>query len=105
MLLLSINVFLAFFECMWVLFKIDSGRSAGYIVQYRASLGISALKTGSMSELLAFMVFAVLVLVIHFLLSVRAYSIRREVSLVILGFGILLLIMSLVVSNALLTLR
>jgi hypothetical protein len=105
LLLLSINVFLAFLASLWVLFKLDSGRSAGYIVQYRSSLGISALKTGNSSELIAFIGFAAMVLVVHFALSVRTYSIKREVSLVVLGFGILLLILSIIVSNALLVLR
>lgn len=90
---------------LWVLFKLDAGQSAGYIVQYRASLGISALKTGSASDLVAFIGFAILVLVIHAFLSVRAYPIRREVSVVILCLGALLLLLALIVSNALLTLR
>jgi hypothetical protein len=105
LLLLSINVFVAFLATLWVLFKLDSGRSAGYIVQYRSSLGISALKTGDAGELVAFIGFALMVLVIHFVLSVRAYPIKREVSVIILSLGILLLVMSVIVSNALLVLR
>jgi hypothetical protein len=105
LLLLSINVFLAFLASIWVLFKLDSGRSAGYIVEYRSSLGISALKTGDSGELIAFIGFAILVLAVHFILSVRAYAIKREVSVIILALGILLLLMSMIVSNALLVLR
>lgn len=105
LLLLSINVFMAFLAAVWVLFKLDSGRSAGYIVQYRSSLGISALKTGTAGELIAFIGFAVMVLVIHTVLSMRAYPIKREVSVIILALGILLLVMSMIVSNALLVLR
>lgn len=105
LLLLSINIFLAVLTSLWVLFKLDAGRSAGYIVQYRASLGISALKTGNASDLIAFIGFAALVLIIHTFLSIRAYPIRREVSIVILNLGILLLILTLIVSNALLVLR
>lgn len=105
LLLLSINVFMAFLSSIWVLFKLDNGRSAGYIVQYRSNLGISALKTGDSGELIAFIAFAAMVLVIHFILSIRAYTIKREVSVVILSLGILLLVMSMIVSNALLVLR
>lgn len=105
LLLLSINVFLAVVTSVWVLFKLDPGRSAGYIVQYRASLGISALKTGGATELAAFIGFAVLVLVLHTVLSIKAYNIRREASVVMLMFGVLLLTMAWIVSNALLTLR
>jgi hypothetical protein len=105
LLLLSVNVFLAFLAALWVLFKLDSGRSAGYIVQYRANLGISALKTGDAGELVAFIGFAVIVLAVHTVLSIRAYTIKREVSVIILALGVLLLTMSMIVSNALLVLR
>lgn len=105
LLLLSVNVFLAVLTSLWVLFKLNAGQSAGYIVQYRASLGISALKTGSATDLIAFIGFALLVLVIHALLSIKAYPIRREVSVVILCLGALLLLLAFIVSNALLSLR
>lgn len=105
LLLLSVDVFLALLASLWVLLKLDAGRSAGYIVQYRASLGISRFKTGDASDLVAFIGFAILVLVLHTMLSIKAYPIRREVSIVILLLGMLLLLLSLIVSNALLTLR
>lgn len=105
LLLLSTNLFMAALCSLWVFFKLSSSHNAAYIVQYRASLGISALKTGSAGDLLAFVGFAILVAVLHAVLSVKAYPIRREVSVVILAFGVLLLILSLIVSNALLTLR
>ncbi|HEX8226265.1 MAG TPA: hypothetical protein VF572_00175 [Candidatus Saccharimonadales bacterium] len=105
LLLISVNVFMAFLASTWVLFKLDGGRSAGYIVQYRSNLGISALKTGDASELVAFIAFAFMVLAIHFIMSIKAYPIRREVSVIILILGILLLVMSMIVSNALLVLR
>lgn len=105
LLLLSINTFLALLTSLWVLLKLDAGRSAGYIVQYRASLGISALRTGDATDLIAFIGFAIMVLVLHVFLSIKAYSIRREVSIVILSLGIFLLLLAFIVSNALLMLR
>ena len=105
LLLLTVNVFLAVLCSLWVLFKLGAGRGTGYIVEYRASLGISAFKTGTSTDLVAFVGFALIVLVLHTVLSIKAYPIRREVSLIILIFGILLLISSLIVSNALLVLR
>lgn len=105
LLLISINAFLAFLTTLWILLKLDSGRSSGYIVQYRANLGIGALKTGEAAELVAFIIFAFLVLVLHVLLSIKAYPIRRHVSVIILGFGVLLLLLAFIVSNALLVLR
>lgn len=105
LLLISINAFLAFLTTLWILFKLDSGRTSGYIVQYRGNLGISALKTGEAAELVAFILFAVMVLVLHVVLSIKAYPIRRQVSVIILGAGVLLLLLAFIVSNALLVLR
>jgi predicted nucleic acid-binding Zn ribbon protein len=42
---------------------------------------------------------------VHTILSIKVYPIRREVALVILMFGVLLLLMAWIVSNALLGLR
>ncbi len=105
LLLLSINTFLAALTILWVLLKLDAGRSAGYIVQYRAPLGISAFKTGDATELVAFIVFAFIALLLTVMLSIKVYLIRREVAVVILGMGVLLLLISFIVANALLSLR
>lgn len=105
MLLLSITVFLAFLAIVLVIFKLDSAQSSAYIVQYRASLGISALKTGQAGELIAFIAFAIMVAVVNILVSIRVYLIKREVSVVVLLMGVLLLLSSVIVSNALLSLR
>lgn len=105
LLLLSVSTFLAILNSLLILFRLDPGRSAGYIVQYRASLRLSALKTGDANEIVAFIAFALFVLMFHVLMSIKAYHIRREVSVVVLVFGIFLLLFSLVVSNSLLSLR
>ncbi len=105
LLLLTVLVFLAGLAIVWVLFKLDSGRTTAYIVQYRANVSISQLKAGGASELVAFIGFAVMVLAVNVLMSIRTYEIRREVSVVILLMGILLLLSSLIVSNALLVIR
>jgi hypothetical protein len=91
---------------MLVLLRIGSGQGGdGYIVQYRANLGISAFKTGSVTAILSFVGFVLLVAGCNILLSVRAYRLRRELSLTLLGLGILLLLLAIIVSNALLVLR
>ena len=106
LLLVSINVFLACLCILLVLLRLGAGQgSEGYIVQFRANLGISAFKTGSVISILAFGVFAVLVVVTHVMLSVRTYSLRRELSLTLLGLSALLLLLTVIVSNALLVLR
>jgi hypothetical protein len=99
LLLVSINAFLAFLCAALVLLRLGSGQSAGaYIVQYRSNLGISAFKTGSVTALLSFMLYAVVVCVINTLLSIRAYQLRRQLSVAVLS-------LALIVSNALLVLR
>lgn len=105
LLLLSINAFLAIAGSIFILVRLSTSHGTGYIVQYRSSLGINAFKTGSVVELLSFAVFALLVLVIHTSLSLRVYKIHRQPAIAVLALGILLLVLAIIISNALLTLR
>jgi hypothetical protein len=105
LLLLSIEVFLALLTTVLVLLRLTSEHGNGYIIQYRSSLGINAFKTGSIAEILSFIVFAYAVLLIHISLSLRTYHIQRQLSIAILALGILLLVLTIIVSNALLVLR
>lgn len=104
LLLASVNVFLAFLCTVLVILRLGATQG-GYIVQYRANLGISAFKTGSVSGLIEFIAFAVVILVANLALSMRTYLLRRELALVVLGLGALLLVLAIIVSNALLVLR
>lgn len=105
LLLLSIDTFLTFAAGLFVLLRLSAGHGNGYIVQYRPSLGINAFKTGSVTELLSFIGFAFLVLAVHVILSMRAYHVHRQLAVTILALGILLLVLTIIVSNALLVLR
>ena len=106
LLLVTANAFLAFLCIVLVLLRIGGGQgSSGYIVQYRAGIGISAFKPGSVTELLSFMVFSVVVFVVNLALSIKVYELRRELTIVILSLGILLLLLATIVSNALLVVR
>jgi hypothetical protein len=105
LLLLSIDVFLAFLACLLILFRIGGAGNNGFIVQYRANLGISAFKTGGISSILSFIGFALLVLIFHVTLSWKTYHIKRQLSLTILALGVPLLLLCIIVSNALLVLR
>ena len=104
LLLLSVNTFLTLLTILTILLRLQGG-GEGFIVQYRASLGISAFKPGDIGGILIFIVFALSILLVHGLLSYRTYHIRRQLSLLILGLGTLLLGLCLIVSNALLTLH
>ncbi|HWT56184.1 MAG TPA: hypothetical protein VN031_04130 [Candidatus Microsaccharimonas sp.] len=105
MLLFSTLVFLALALSLFVLLRLSSNHGNGYIVQYRSNLGLDAFKTGNIVGLLSFVGFAVLTAVIHILLSLRTYAIHRQLAIVILSLGVLLLVLAIIVSNALLVLR
>ena len=105
LLLLSINAFLVLALTALVLLRLGGSHSTGYIVRYRPSLGIGAFQTGSVAELFSFIGFGFLVLVTHSVLAMRSYHVRRQVSMAILALGGLLLILAIIISNALLTLR
>jgi hypothetical protein len=105
LLLLSINAFVVFSNIALILAKLSSGHGSSYIVQYRPSLGINAFQAGGVSDLLSFIIFALLVLGVHITLSLRTYDVNRHVAIVILTLSIVLLLLSTIISNALLGLR
>lgn len=105
LLLLSVNAFLAVAGSIFVLLRLGTSHGSSYIVQYRASLGVNAFKTGRVTDILSFVAFMLLVLAIHAMLSLRAYPIHRQLTIAILSFGILLLALAIIISNALLVLR
>jgi hypothetical protein len=105
LMLLSTNVFLTVLNSMLILLRLDAGKAGGYTVEYRSNLGLSAFKIGGASTIISFIIFSALVLVLHTLLSMRVYSIRRHFSVTLLAMGTLLLLLSTIVSNALLVLR
>lgn len=105
LLLLSINVFLTLLATLSVLFRLQGAGTNGFIVQYRANVGISGFKTGSILSLVSFIGFAILVFGANTTLSMRTYHIRKQLAVVILGLGSLLLVLNIIVGNALLVLR
>src|SRR3990167_3809449 len=92
LLFLTVNTFLALLCGILVLLRIDS-RVNGYIVQYRVNLGINAFKAGGVTELIAFIVFTMAVLLIHTVLSIRTYDTHRHFSMGVLALGTLLIIL------------
>lgn len=103
--LASVTALLALACAIIVLLRFGTEGGSGYIVQYRANLGISAFKTGDVANILSFVLFAPVVSVFNIVLSIRLYHIRRQLSLVVLGLGIIVLVLAIIVSNALLVLR
>lgn len=104
LLFLTINSFLVILIALTVLLRLGD-QAAGYIVQYRSNLGLDGFKVGEASEMLSFIGFAILVFVLQLFMSVRMYHIRKHVSQITLIFTSVLLVFTLIVSNALLVLR
>jgi hypothetical protein len=74
-------------------------------MQYRSNLGVSAFHTGGVSEIVSFALFALLILTINTILSIRTYPINRNLAVTILSMGILLTTLDIIVSNSLLVLH
>ncbi len=106
LLLVSGTAFLTLAAIVLILLKLGGGQgTSNFIISYRASLGIARYTTGTVGDILGFMVAAVLIFVMSLVLSYRAYPVRREFSLIVLSLTIPLLLFLIVVSNALLVLR
>ena len=105
LLLLTVNAFLALFAASFILLKLAASHSNSYIVQYRSNLGVNAFHTGGVSEIISFAIFALLIFAINLLLSVRTYTINRNLAIIILSIGILLTALDIIVSNSLLVLH
>lgn len=103
-LMLSINGFIVVVNTLFVLLRLSGGGS-GYISEYRANLGLSAFKPGDAGDIMGFVVFAFMIFVLTLLLSIRVYHIRHQLARIVLAFGLILLVFSAIVSNALLELR
>lgn len=103
LLLLSVLGFLILLCTLLILFRLDSSKEA-YIIQYRSNLGLDRYLAGSTLAILSFIAFSVLVGVIHIALSIRVYRFRRDIAVMTLGLGILLVVMTIIVSNSLLVL-
>lgn len=105
LLLSSINTFLAVLGSVLILLRLDSGRASNsYFIQFRASSGSNAFAftKGTLYDVLSFIGFMLLVLVLHSVLSMRVYHVRRHASVAILALGAMVLLMAVVVTNALL---
>lgn len=104
LLLLSINVFFAFYVAIKTLFGLDSGRATGYIIQYRGNVPqLSAYQNGTAIEIISFIVFVSFILIFNTILSMRVYTIRRHFAIAVLGMATVVISLALIVSDSLLT--
>ena len=106
LLLASLNLFIAFTCAVLILLRgnVIGQNAEGYIVQYRANLGLSAYEQGGVLPIISFILFVLVVAAINIVMSIKTYSLRRALSLAILALGALVLLLAAIVSNALLAL-
>lgn len=106
LLLVSGNAFLTFLLIIFVWLKISAGgMNSNYFISYRPSLGIGARQEGTVWDILSFVAFSVVVLVLGVVLSYKTYHIKRDLSITILALTLPLLIFLLVVAYLLLALH
>lgn len=101
---LTINAFLAIVVVLSVVLRLGD-TSENYIQSYRSNLGLSAITVGGVGEIISFAVFAVALFVAHIFLALQFYKIRIVSAWVLMVLTGLLLLLSLIVSSALLQLR
>ncbi len=103
--LLSINGFFTLLTSILILLRLDSNSTDSYLVQYRSDLGIGGYQYQSNGvAFFTIIIFAVTVFVMNAVLSMRIYDEKRDFSVAILSLGTLLVLLTLIVSNALLVL-
>lgn len=105
LLLISVNTFITLVSSILITLRLDGNQANSYWVAYRSNQGLNRFRTGSASQIIAFVLFMALVLGLHTVLSIRTYNMRRHFSIAALISGTLLLVLAAIVSNALLVLR
>lgn len=105
--LVSVVVFLAAAVTVVTLLRIGSGQGISeYYIEYRQGPHHSPSgdfsPTGSVWSILQFVWFSLIVAVASIILSIKTFKLKREVSVIVLVFGILLILLAFIVSNVLL---
>ncbi len=108
LLLVSITAFLFILSTTLIVVRLSGSHSASYIVQCRDCSNPTALNkfiTGGVADIISFIIFSLIVLIANTVLSMKVYTIHRQLAIAVLGLGILLQVLTIAVSNALLVLR
>ncbi len=102
LLLLTFNGILTFFSITLILLRLNSSRTGIYIVQRRANLGLDQYTQGNARTIIEFIIFSLMVLFVSWFLSLKIYKTKQNISFIILGLNILILLCIIIVSNSLL---
>jgi len=102
LLLLSVNLFLSLLIAVLVILALTGSSDRVLTIEHRPALGLDANRVGSGLEMVSLVLFPLLVMTINTVLSAKAYPVRRNVGVVVLGMGTLLICLSGIVSYFLL---
>jgi hypothetical protein len=102
LILLAANSILVLFAVLFVLLRVDPAEGSTHIVQYRSNLGIGAFQPGSVAEFQLIALFAAMQYVFSWILSIRLYVHRRHLAIALLSVTTFMLILTPVVTDALL---
>lgn len=101
---LAVNAFLTLAILVSIVLKLgDTGE--GYIEQYRSNLGLNGYRTGGLTDIISFIIFAVMVYAFQLVISMRVYDVKKQAAWTVVVLSSLLLVLTLFVSSALLQLR
>jgi hypothetical protein len=105
LLLLTLAAILLVIGVSLVLMRFDPSRNPTTTIAYRPSVTGTQYQSGKPLDIYLMAVFMIFTTAAALLLSVRTYEIRRFLSVFILASTIFLLIVSIIVSNALISLQ
>jgi len=88
-----------------VLVRFDVSKNPTTIVAYRPNISGSSYQSGKPIDIYSIPIFMVLSAIAAIILSMRTYSIKRYVSIFILTSNCFLLVLSIIVANALISLQ
>jgi hypothetical protein len=102
LLLLSVNIFLAVLTAILVILSLTGSSDRVLTIEHRPALGLDANKVGTSLDMTSLVVFPLLIAAAHAVLSAKIYPLRRNLSVITLGMGTLLITLSGIVSYYLL---
>lgn len=105
LLLLALISLLLVIGVSLVLLRFDPSKNPTTIAQYRQNLSGSSYISGKPIDIYSMAIFMFVAAVAGLVLATKAYSVRRYVSIFTLSSTLLLLILSIIVSNSLISLQ
>lgn len=105
LLFLAINAFLVLAITSSILLRLGGESSTGYIKEYRSHLGLDAFSSGTVADILSFIIFGFIIFTLQILISRKLFHMRRSMSLIVIFMTTVTLLFTLIISNALLSLR